>query len=174
MKQKGLEAQKVVDQFQHHSLHSEALLRMYPDLSVVATGISNSIYEVDYFSNMICSEVNQFDFVKENTTTYIYTHVVKPFKNIQVNCSKCDGIVRVNSNPSRIPIFLEHETAFGKDYTISCFVYEDLLKQHNFSSKTLADSQLYIISKLEEHTKNNHKLDIFALSNSIKRLLPFA
>src|SRR5574339_33203 len=165
MKTKGLEAQKVVDQFQHHSLHSEALLKLYPDLSIVADGIS-----VEYFSARISSEVNQFDFVKENTTTYVYTHVVKPYKNIQLSCSKCDGIVRVNSNPSRIPIFLEHETVFGKDYTISCFVYEDLLKSHNFSGKSLAETQLYIISKLEEHTKNNHKLDIFALSNSIKRL----
>jgi hypothetical protein len=141
---------------------------------VVATGISNAVYDVEYFSSIISSEVDQFDFVRENTTTYLYTHVVKPYKNVRVSCSKCDGLVRVNSNPFRIPIFLEHETSFGKDFTISCFVYEDLLKSHNFSSKTLAETQLYIISKLEEHTKNNHRLDIFALSNSIKRLLPFA
>lgn len=174
MKIKGFEAKTAVDQFQHDALHSEELLRIYPDLSIVATSLSKAIYELEYFSASISSEVNQFDFIKENTTTYIYTHVVKPYKNIQINCSKCDGIIRVNSNPSRVPLFLEHETMFGKEYTISCFVYEDLLKAHSFSSKTLAESQLYIISKLEEHTKNNHKIDIFALSNSIKRLLPFA
>lgn len=169
MKPKGIEAQKVVDQFHHHSLHSEALLKLYPDLSIVADGAT-----VEYFSVAISSEVNQFDFVKENTTTYLYIHSVRPYKNVQISCSKCDGIVRVNSNPSRIPVFLEHETIFSKEFTISCFVYEDLLKHHGFSGKTLAETQLYIISKLEEHTKNNHKIDIFALSNSIKRLLPFA
>jgi hypothetical protein len=158
MKPKGVEAQAVVDQFHHHTLHSDALLRLYPDLTIVADGTT-----VDYF-----------DFLKESTTTYLYIHSVRPYKNIQINCLKCDGVVRVNSHPFRIPIFLEHEIVYNKEYNIYSFVYEDLIKAHNFSAKTLAETQLYILSKLEEHTKNNHKIDFFTMSNSIKRLLPFA
>lgn len=170
---KGFEAQQVVDQFQHDLLHSEALLRLYPDLSIVAKNVSNTVHEIEYFSTAICLEVDSCDFIKEATATYLYTHVAIPYKNVRLNCTKCDGVVRVNSNPHRIPLFLEHETLFKKDYTIICFVYEDLFKFHNFNSKALADSQMYILSKLEEHTKNTSKLDLLALSNSIKRLLPF-
>ncbi len=170
---KGFEAQQVVDQFQHELIHSKELLEMYPDLSIVTKNTSNSIHEIEYFSTSISSEVDSCDFVREATATYLYTHVAYPYKNVQLSCHKCDGIVRVNSNPHRIPLFLEHETLFKKDYTIICFIYEDLLKVHNFNSKVLADSQMYILSKLEEHTKNNNKLDLFALSSSIKRLLPF-
>lgn len=170
---KGFEAQQVVDQFQHDLIHSEALLKLYPDLSVIAKNISSTIHEIEYFSTTISSDVDSSEFFKEPTSTYLFTHVVLPYKNVQLNCSKCDGIVRVNSNPHRVPLFLEHEVVFKKEYTISCFVYEDLLKIHNFNSKILADSQMYILSKLEEHTKNNNKLDLFTLSNSIKRLLPF-
>lgn len=170
----GIEAQQVLDKFQHDSLHSEALLKLYPDLSIVAKSNINTIHEVEYFSAQIASEVDSCDFIKESTATYLNTHVVHPYKNVSINCVKCGGLVRVNSNPCKIPLFLEHETSFKKDYTISCFVYEDLLRIHNFNSKILSDSQLYIISKLEEYSKNNNKVDLFALSSSIKKLLPFA
>lgn len=170
---KGLEAQQVVDKFQHDLIHSESLLKLYSDLSIVSKSPSDSVHEVEYFSSQIASEVDSCEFIKENTSTYIYTHVVHPYKNVRINCTKCDGVVKINSNPNRIPLFLEHETLFKKDYTITCFVYEDLFKFHGFSNQVLADTQLYILSKLDEHAKNNSKLDLFALSNSIKLLLPF-
>lgn len=171
---KGLEAQQVLDKFQHDLIHSEALLRLYSDLSLVTKSVENTLHEVEYFSSKIAVEVDACDFLKEQTSTYLYTHVVQPYKNVRINCTKCDGIIRVNTNPHRIPLFLEHETTFKKEYTIICFVYEDLFKFHNFSNKVLADTQLYILSKLDEHAKNNNRLDLFALSNSIKLLLPFA
>lgn len=170
---KGFEAQQVVERFQHDLMHSESLLRLYPDLSMVTKSDANSLNEAEYFSTTIASEVDICEFNKENTATYVYTHVVQPYKNVRINCTKCDGLIRVNSNPHRIPLFLEHETSFKKEYTISCFVYEDLLKFHSFNSKILAECQLYILSKLDEHSKNNNKLDLLALSNSIKLLLPF-
>lgn len=173
MKIKGAEAQQVVDKFQHDLIHSESLLRLYPDLSIVSKSSPDGAHEVEYFSSNISIEIDSCDFIKESTSTYLYTHFVHPYKNVRINCTKCDGLVKVNSNPHRIPIFLEHETSFRKDFTISCFVYEDLFKFHNFSNKVLADTQLYILSKLDEHSKNNSKLDLFALSNSIKLLLPF-
>lgn len=170
---KGYEALQVVDRFQHDLIHTEALLKLYSDLSLVTKNGSNTVHDVEYFSSEIAPEVDSCEFNRENTSTYIYTHVVHPYKNVRINCTKCDGLVKVNSNPHRIPLFLEHETLFKKEYTISCFVYEDLLKFHNFSNKILADTQLYILSKLDEHAKNSSKLDLFALSNSIKLLLPF-
>lgn len=170
---KGIEAKQVVDKFQHDLIHSKELLEMYPDLSIVSKSNPDNLHEVEYFSNQIASEVDSCEFIRENSSTYLYTHVAHPYKSVQLNCAICNGVVRVNSNPHRIPVFLEHETMFKKDFTITCFVYEDLLKFHNFSNKILADTQLYIISKLDEHTKNNNKIDLFALSNSIKLLLPF-
>jgi hypothetical protein len=170
---KGLEAQQVVDRFQHDLIHSEELLKLYPDLSIVAKSASNSLHEVEYFSTKIATEVDSCDFNKESTSAYLYTHVIHPYKNVRINCTKCDGVVRVNSDPHRVPLFLEHETVFKKEYIISCFVYEDLFKFHNFNSKVLSNTQLYIISKLDEHSTNNNKLDLLGLSNSIKLLLPF-
>lgn len=170
---KGFEAQQVLDKFQHDLIHSEALLKLYSDLSIVTASAPDTLHEVEYFSSNIAAEIDSCDFIKESTSSYLYTHIVQPYKNVRINCTKCDGLVKVNSNPHRIPIFLEHETLFRKDFTIICFVYEDLFKFHKFSNKVLADTQLYIISKLDEHTKSNSKLDLFGLSNSIKLLLPF-
>ncbi len=168
---KGINASQVVDKFQHDLIHSEALLKLYPDLTIS----TNLTHEIEYFSSNIALEVDSCDFVKENPAAFTYTHAVNPYKNIRVNCTKCEGVIRVNSNPHKIPLFLECETGavFKKTYVITCFVYEDLLKLHSFNNKVLTDSQLYIISKLNEHTKNNNKLDLFGLSNSIKLLLPF-
>lgn len=171
---KGVDGQQVVDSFQHDLLHSEELLEIYPDLHIATQSNENAIHEIEYFSTSISSEVDACDFSKENPATYIYTHIVHPYKIVQLNCPKCDGKVRVNSNPHKIPIFLEHETVFRKEFTINCFVYEDLFKSHNMSNKVLSETQLYIISKLNEHTKNNNKLDLFGLSNSLKILLPFS
>lgn len=164
----------MVDKFQHDLIHSEALLRLYPDLNISTKSGTNSIHEIEYFSSIINSEIDICEFVKENPASYIYTHAVNAYKNVKINCTKCDGLVRVNSNPHRIPLFLEHEVYFRKEYTITCFVYEDLIKLYKLSNHVLAESQLYIISKLDEHAKNSSKLDLFGLSNSIKLLLPFS
>lgn len=170
---KGFEAQQVVDKIQHDLMHSETLLKLYPDLTVVIKNTGDSIHEIEYYSSIIANQIDQCDFVKENPSSYFYIHAVYPYKNVKIDCAKCEGIIRVNSNPHRVPLFMEHETSFRKEYTISCFVYEDLFKLHNFSNHVLAESQLYILSKLDEHSKNNNKTDILVLSSSIKMLLPF-
>lgn len=177
MKIKGIDGQQVVDKFQHNLIHSEALLKLYPDLTIAAKPTANSVNEIEYFSTIIASEVDSCDFVKENPVTYFYTHVAHPYKKVKINCSKCDGIIRVNSYPNSIPIFVEQEVYranFINEFVITCFVYEDLFERHNFNRKALSETQLYIISKLDEHSKKNTKIDLFGLSNSIKLLLPFS
>lgn len=166
---RGVVAQDMVEVMKHHNHHSEELLGLYPDLTIEVDGNS-----ANYYSTIINSQVDEFRFEKEATTTYFNIHSVHPYKNIRIPCSRCEGLIRVSSTPSRIPLFLEHENFYNKEYIWYGFVYEEMLKSHNFSPAALAQSQLHIISKLDEHSKVNHKVDIFNLNNSVKKLLPFA
>lgn len=174
MKTSGIEANKMISKFQHDLLHTEILLKSYPDLNMATKSVSESEHEVEYFSAKIAPEVDSCDFIRENPLSYIYIHVANPYKNVKINCSKCDGVVRVNANPYRVPLFLEHETLFRKEYSLTCFAYEDFFKIHKFNNSALSNSQLYILSKIDEHSKNNNKLDLFGLTNSVKLLLPFS
>jgi len=162
----GKDAKSMAEAFMHNGLHAELLLQKYPDLVAVADGL-----EVEYFSNQINQEVDQFEFKKESMTTYVYFHNAYPYKNVQVGCRQCDGLIRVNSSPSRIPLIMEHELVYAHDYAWYALAYEDLLKSKNFNQATLSAIQLHILKELE--AKKGKKVDTFYLNNSIKRLLPF-
>lgn len=165
---KAITAQTIVDEFYHHNIHTEQLLKIYPDLTIINT--SNSI---EYYSNIINCDVDQYDLKRDSLYTYVYLHSANPFKNVKIECSKCDNLIKVNSNPSKIPVFLEAEISYGTEYTLYGLLYEEILKLNNFNSNVLKEIQLYVISKLEDHNKLNHRIDISNLNNSIKKLLPF-
>lgn len=164
----GVTAQEVVEVMKHHNHHTEELLGLYPDLMVNIEGDT-----AVYYSTIINAEVNEFAFDKETTSTYCNIYTVHPYKNVRVGCSRCEGLLRVNSTPSRIPLFLEHENFYNREYIWYGFVYEEVFKSHGFSPATLSESQMYILKKLNESPKANHKIDIYYLNNSIKKLLPF-
>jgi hypothetical protein len=163
---KGVEAQAIAEEFLHNGLHTSLLLKKYEDLRVEVTGQT-----VDYYSTRINQEVDQFQFEKNTVTTYVFIHSCYPYKNVKIDCSRCDGLIRVNANPSRIPLILEHELVYAKDYAWYALAYEDFLKSNSFNQMTLTAVQLHIIKELE--AKKGKKVDTFYLNNSIKRLLPF-
>lgn len=162
-------AQKIFDMFSHHNIHTEALLKNHPDLQAYINDAT-----VDYYAESVNPIVDTVNFINgEENTTYVHFHKALPFKKIEIACSKCDGIIRVNSNPSQIPIMVNHELSFRSEYNWYACVYEDILKINNFNSKVLAEIEIYILKFLEEETKLNRKIDKEYLSNSIKKLLPF-
>jgi hypothetical protein len=162
---------EIVDQFEHHNLHTQGLIALHPDLKVHSDG-----KHVDYYAESVNALVDEFILNKETLSTYVYLHFANPFKKIRVPCHKCDGLIRVNSIPSKIPLFIEHEGTFRDDYMIYSCVYEELIKNNNFSAKTLSEIQLYILKHIQEYNKSGiskPKVDLYYLNNSIKRLLPF-
>ncbi len=162
----ALDAKTVAETFMHNGVHAELLLNRYPDLHVVVDG-----QQVSYYSKQINLEVDQFDFEKSSVTTYVYLHSCFPYKNVQVGCRLCDGLIRVNANPTKIPLIMEHEIVYAHDYSWYALAYEDFLKNNNFNQQTLSAIQLHILKELEN--KKGKKVDTFYLNNSIKRLLPF-
>lgn len=165
---KSTAAIDIMNNMIHINHHTKKLLEIYPDLTMTST--SNN---VEYFSKNINSEVDQFEFKKELPQSYTPIHAIYPFKNILISCENCNGIIRVNSNCINIPILMEHEIFYNKEFKWYSLVYEDLIKHHSLNSKTLTEIQLYIISKLDERSKNNQKVDLSCVNNSIRRLLPF-
>lgn len=161
-------AQEVVDSMNHHNFHTQELLRLYPDLTVVVDGTT-----VDYYSISINSEVNEFQFDRGSLAAYVYMYSVHPYKNVRINCLKCEGVLRINSTPSKISLFIDQEIVYNKKYALYGLLYEEQFKLNGFNGSVLAASQLHIMSKLEEHSKDKHKIDIQNLNHSIKKLLPF-
>ncbi len=155
-------------QIDHITLHSEKLLQLYPDLNV-----SPTIFETKYFSKTLNADVDEFEFSSSSMSTYVYIHKISPFKNVQIDCPKCNGLVRVNSEPHELPILIEHELTFRTAFNLYTPPYQDIIKSANLSEKTLTAVQLHIISKLEEHHSSKHTLDLLGLNDSIKKLLPF-
>jgi hypothetical protein len=168
MLNKAITAQNVVENMRHHNHHTEQLLRLYSDLSIITSG-----NVLDYYSVIINTEVNEFQFEKEKISTYLFIHVVKPYLSVNISCTECSGLIRINSNPSRIPIFLEQELIYNKEYVWYGFLYEEIFKHNNFNKSALSTTQLHIISKLEERGKLSHNVDTTNINNSIKNLLPF-
>lgn len=161
-------AQESLDNLKHQNYHTEELLKLYPDLQIVSDGTN-----IDYYSTLINSEVTEFEFEKENIASYVNINFITPFKTLSINCNQCDGQIIVNSNPEKIPLYLEHEILFAAQYTWYACIYEELFKTHNFNDSIRAASQLEIITKLEELKKLNRKIDIFNMGENIKKLLPF-
>jgi hypothetical protein len=170
----GTTAKTVIENLSHIQIHNEELTKLYPDLSVVLEGSSlGDNLVVDYYSPTVNSEADQFQFAVEHTSTYIDTHTVRPYKAIQVSCLQCNGLLRVNSIPSRIPLYIEIATVYLQEYEWYALMYEELLKVNNFNSGALAKIQLYILARLEDQTKLKRKVELSNMSNSIKKLLPF-
>lgn len=165
---KSTNAQDVLELYRHHNLHTELLLKQYPDLKVIIDGVS-----ISYYSTSINFEVDKFDLNKEYVTTYVAAYTISPYKEVAVVCSQCEGKIKVSSTPSRIPLVMEHETAFSKEYIWYGLVYEEQLKLNNFSTATLAKAQMFLIEELQKRTTPTSKVDISYLNNGIKRLLPF-
>lgn len=149
-------AQEMVDQLYHQNLHSEFLLRLYPDLK-----IQNDGKNITYFASSVNYDCNEILFSKESIGTYVNIHTAFPFKQVQTSCNKCDGLLVVKSNPAKIPLVLEHEMVFSKEYMLYALNYEEVIKNTNFSNKTLSDIQMYILNNIEEHLKIKHKADIY-------------
>ena len=166
---KALNARDVVDTFNHHNAHATQLLNLYPDLEVVIDGIN---YE--YYSHKICAETDEAEVVKETPSTYVYLYVARPFKKVRLNCPHCDGVVQVNSNPAKIPFLIVHEIIFNKEFIWYSLTYEDLLRINSFHPKSLEVIKKYMLSKLDDHSKAQQKVDLSYLNESIKRLIPFA
>lgn len=168
---KGTVAQAIVDQFAHHNMHSKLLLELYPDLRITLTGTN-----VEYGSTIINSEVDQFQFEKDHTTTYLEIYAVYPYKNVRINCTSCEGIIRVNPTPHRIPLVAEHCLTYNKEFVWYGLIYEETLKLNNFNQSALAAVQLHLIEELgkKNNSAANSKVDITYLNNSLRKLLPFA
>lgn len=165
---KSVNAQDMVELYRHRNLHTELLLKQYPDLKVIVSDVS-----IFYYSTSINSEVDKFDVTKEYVTTYVGAYTISPYKEVKVECGLCDGVNRVSSTPAKIPLVMEHETSFSKDFVWYGLVFEELMKLNNFSSATLAKAQMFLIEELQKKTTPTSKVDISYLNNSIKRLLPF-
>lgn len=165
---KGTKAGELVDKLNHHNIHSNELLSRYSDLKIVYDGT-----QMDYYSALVNPEIDLLQFEREAPGTYIYTHVVMPYKQVQITCSQCEGKMRVNSIPSKIPFLMEHETVYNTEYVWYSTIYEEIFRLNNFSPMCLIETQLRVFTKLEEYQKNNRKVDTYLLTNSIKKLLPF-
>lgn len=164
----------VTENLNHIRIHNEGLTKLYPDLGVVLEGSSlGDDLVVDYYSTSINVEVDEVQLNREDTSTYVYIHAAHPYKNVKIPCDQCDGLIRVNALPSRIPLFIEMELVYRKDFSLYGFLYEEILKLNNFSPTILSKIQMYVLAKLEEHSKSQHKIDISNMNNSIKKLLPF-
>lgn len=165
-----LSGREIVDQFEHHNIHTQGLIGFHPDLKVNSDG-----KKVDYYAASVNPLVDEFILGKDTLGTYIYLHYCLPYKTVHVPCHKCDGLIRVNSIPSKIPLFIEHEGSFRDDFVTYGCVYEELIKNNNFSAKTLTEIQMYILKHIQEYSKNlpKAKVDLYYINNSIKKLLPF-
>lgn len=163
-------AQERFDALEHHNIHIKELLEQHSDLQTVLDDKNN----MDFYAASINPLVDKVEFTKgQENTTYVDFHKVLPFKNVQTNCSKCDGLIRVNSSPFGFPVLIAHELKFRDDYNWFPTNYEDILKIYNFSPKVLAEIQLYIIDLLDKEAKLNRKINKTFLPSSIKKLLPF-
>lgn len=163
-----LTGKEIVDQFEHHNIHTQGLIALHPDLKVYSDGKN-----VDYYAESINALVDEVSLNKETLSTYVYLHFANPFKKIHVPCNKCEGLIQVNSIPSKIPVFIEHETTFRDDFMLYGCVYEELIKTGNFSATTLSEIQMYILKHIQGYPKTKSKVDLFNINNSIKKLLPF-
>lgn len=168
---KAVEARSIVDQFDHYNFHNRELLNLYPDLKIV---YDNDV--ISYYSTSLNPEDNILNWVREDSSTYCYVYFMYAYKEVQLCCPTCDGKMKVNTNPGKIPFLIEDESSYAapeKIFTWYSTVYEDILKEKNFNPKCLVEIQLQIISKLEERKKSNSRVDISYVTNSIKKLLPF-
>lgn len=162
-----IDAKETIQNLDHINWHNQQLLVKYPDLKVDIIG--HKI--VKYYSNSINLEADEVNIAKDEASAYWFIYAAYPSKNVQINCLKCNGLIKVNSSPHKIPFLLEKGASYQTNFDWYSLTYEDLLKSHNFNSAILSAIQLYLLEELKN--RSNHRIDTQYLTNSIKKLIPF-
>lgn len=171
----SVEASKAAEILEHHNIHTELLLKKFPDLKV-----HDTVAQVLYYSKSMNTQADVFSHIKENASTYAYIHSIECYKEVSVDCPRCDRPTRVYSMPPKIPFLLEQETYAPTEFIWYSLNYEDTIKEHDFCPAATEAVKMAFIKQLKERSNQNSgtslpapKLDIFYLDSKIKKLLPF-